>query len=309
MGHRSMSATREPSAQPRVTVEHLAVAFDATIAPAIRVDPGSTVIFETSDTVIAKLAAGARIEDVDLEQANTVTGPLYVNGAEPGDALRIEVFDVQIDRAWVVWMQGFGPLGSHVEGIEVTPAPISAGLVRIGDGVAVPLEPMIGCIGVAPADGTASAMRPLQPTGGNMDLRELRSGVTLWLPVQAPGALLSLGDLHAAMGQGEPAFVALEAAGTATVRIDLEKASPRTLPRLRTKTDTICVGMGDSYAAARQSAVEQAYELLTGTHGLGPSAAYAYVCARVDLRTAGPSGSMVEGLEAALAVVPDPLRR
>lgn len=108
-----MSATREPSAQPRVTVEHLAVAFDATIAPAIRVDPGSTVIFETSDTVIAKLAAGARIEDVDLEQANTVTGPLYVNGAEPGDALRIEVLDVQIDRAWVVWMQGFGHLMSR----------------------------------------------------------------------------------------------------------------------------------------------------------------------------------------------------
>jgi amidase len=298
----------EPSsaAPVRITTEHLAVVFDATAAPAVEVDPGSVVSFETSDTVLAQIAAGKPIEEIDFEQANTVTGPVCIRGAEPGDALRIEVIDIEIDRAWVVWMQGFGPLGSHAEGIQAVPAPISDGRVNIGDGLTAPLDPMVGCIGVAPADGAASTMRPVYATGGNLDLRDLSPGTILWLPVQVPGALLSLGDLHAAMGEGEPAFIAIEAAGTATVRVDLDKRSPLRLPRLRKDGQTICVGMGDSFPEARQSAVEQAFELLTGAHGLAPLVAYSYVCARVGLRPAGPSGSMVDGLEAVLAVVPDP---
>jgi amidase len=290
----------------RVTAEHVAAAFDASVHPALEVDPGSAVSFDTSDAVLARLAAGEPVEAIGVERLNLVTGPVYVRGAEPGDALRIEVVDIRVDTAWVLWLPGFGPLGSRVASVTAERAPISAGRVGIGDGLTVPLAPMIGCIGVVPAEGTASTVRPLYPTGGNLDLRELSPGAVLWLPVQVPGALLSLGDLHAAMGQGEPAFVAIEAAGTATVRIDVEKASPLTLPRLRSGDETICVGMGASFPEARRSAVEQAFDLLTGTHGLPPRTAYAYVCARVGLRPAGPSGSIVDGLEAVLAVVPDP---
>ena len=139
-----------------------------------------------------------------------------------------------------------------------------------------------------------------------MDLRELSPGAVLWLPVAAPGALLSIGDLHAAMGHGEPAFVALEAAGTATVRVDLERDTDLTLPRIRSGNETACIGMGVSYPEARASAVRQAFELLTATHGLTASEAHAYVCAAVELRPAGPSGSIGDDLEAAVAAVPDP---
>lgn len=301
--------TQGPGAPAReflITTEHEVLSFDRTIAPACEVDPGATVSFQTSGEILQQLAAGAPLESIDLERANAVTGPVFVRGAEPGDALRIEVLDISIDRAWVIWMEGLGPLGSLTEGIQAFDAPIADARVRIGERLSVPLAPMIGCIGVAPAEGTASTMRPIYPTGGNMDLRELSPGAVLWLPVAVAGALLSLGDLHAAMGHGEPAFVAVEAAGTATVRIDVDKNTELTFPRARAGTETICIGMGTSYPEARASAVRQAFDLLTQTHELPSTDAYAYLCARVELRPAGPSGSMVDGLEAALAVVPDP---
>lgn len=290
----------------RVGTEHEVLSFDRTIAPACEVDPGTVVAFHTSGEILRALADGASPSSVDLERANAVTGPVRVRGAEPGDALRVEVLDIAIERAWVAWIQDLGPLGSHVEGIRVVEAPVAEGRVTLGERLTVPLAPMIGCIGLAPAEGAASTMRPVYPTGGNLDLRELSPGTAISLPVAVPGGLLSIGDLHAAMGQGEPAFVAIEAAGTATVRIDLDKDAGLDVPRLRRATETICVGMGATYPEARASAVGQAFDLLTGTHGLGSDEAYAYVCACVQLRPAGPSGSMVDGLEAALAVVPDP---
>jgi amidase len=290
----------------RVTSEHELVSFDPTSAPACEVDPGDVVSIETSGAILRQLAAGASLDSIDLERANSVTGPVFVRGAEPGDALRIELIEITIEQAWVVWLPGFGPLGSLTEAVQVTEAPIADGRVRLGEQLSVPLAPMIGCIGVAPAVGTMSTVRPVYPTGGNMDLRELSPGAVLRLPVEVPGALLSLGDLHAAMGQGEPAFVAIEAAGDATVRIDVEKRSELKLPRIRSGSETICVGMGRSHPEARASAVQQAFDVLTGTHGMATADAYAYVCARVALRPAGPSGSTVDGLEAALAAVPDP---
>ena len=216
---------------------------------------------------------------------------------------------MEIAAAWIVRMEGFGPLGGLVDGIRVTPARVESGRVFVADDVHVPFDPMVGCIGVAPSRGAASTLRPVYPTGGNLDLRELSPGSVLWLPVAVAGALLSVGDLHAAMGRGEPAFIAIEGSGTATLRIDIEQRSKLTLPRIRTAEGTVVVGMGESFPSARQSAVEQAYAVLTDDHGLPPEAAYAYVCARVELRFAGLSGSMVEGMEAVAALVPDPHQR
>lgn len=280
--------------------------FDREVAPALEIEPGGIVAFRTSGEVLRKVASGIPAEQLDLEGANLVTGPVLVRGAEPGDALRIEVLDIAIHEAWAIWIEGLGPLGHLTDGIHGYETPIIDGTVRISEELAVPLAPMIGCIGVAPADAPASTVRPVYPTGGNLDLRDLSPGATLWLPVAVSGGLLSLGDIHAAMGHGEPTFVAIEAAGTATVRIDVEKGSDLRLPRLRTGRSTVCVGMGQDYPQARTSAVQQAFDLLTGTHGLSAREAYGYASGCVELRPAGPAGSMVEGLEAALAVVPDP---
>jgi len=287
-----------------VSAEPRRFAFDASVAPVLEVEPGETARFELEDDSWTRLAAGTPPDE--LPGLNPVVGPVAVRGARPGDALRIEVVAVAPTRAWAAWMPGFGPLGDRTSEVVVEELAIEGDRVHLESGLTVPLEPMIGCIGVAPAHGTASTIRPVYRTGGNLDLRELSPGATLWLPVEVDGALLSLGDLHAAMGSGEPTFVSLEASGSATVRLDVERGSALRTPRLRLGAETICVGMGETHLEAKQDAIEQAFELLTGDLGLAPFAAYAYASARMALRLGGPAGTRVEGLQAVLAVVPDP---
>jgi acetamidase/formamidase len=283
-----------------VSSAHCAYAFDRTIAPVLQVEPGSTVSFQTDLAVLDRLAAGEPPASIGMERLNAVAGPVAVLGAEPGDALRLEVLDIQVERAWSVWMPGFGPLGSRTDRIRVLQTPIRDGRVLLSERRSVPLEPMIGCIGLAPSEGVGSTLRPVYPFGGNMDLRELSIGATLWLPVQTPGALLSVGDFHAAMGQGEPTAVALEAAGVATLRIDLEKQRSLPSPRLRVGTDTFVVGLGADHVAARQQAIALALDFLIDECGLEPFEAYAYASARVGVRFGGPAGPAV------LAVIPAP---
>ena len=139
---------------------------------------------------------------------------------------------------------------------------------------------------------------PAYPWGGNMDLRELSPGATLFLPVQVPGGLLSLGDLHAAMGAAEPTWVSLEAAGRATLRIGLEKGNGYLAsPAPGRRRDDLRRDGGDA-RGGYQSALDQAYDLLLAD-GLELFDAYAFASARVGMRFGGPAAPIV------LAVVPD----
>ena len=276
-----------------------AFSFDASIPPVLEIDPGDAVTFETGDVAYERLASGETVEAIGLESFNAVTGPVAVRGAAPGDALEIEVLDVAVTRAWSVWLPGFGGLGARTDELVTREIPIEGGRARISDTLTVPVEPMIGCIGVASGEGASSTYQPAYPWGGNMDLRELEPGATLYLPVQVPGALLAMGDLHAAMGGAEATWVSLEAAGQATLRIGLEKEMRLSTPRLHVDGSTICVGMGETLEAAQQDALDQAYELLLSL-GLERFEAYAYASARVGMRLGGPASPIV------LAVVPDP---
>lgn len=268
--------------------------------PARRVQPGATVTIETTDAVYQRLAEGATVDDIGLDRFNLVTGPVYVEGASPGDVLRIEVLDIEIDRAWAVWIPGLGGLGHLTNRTHIRRIPREGDQLRLSEQVSVPLAPTIGCIGVAPSEGMASAVSPVRPTGGNMDLWELGTGTTLFLPVQVEGALFSVGDLHAAMGPSEPTSTALEAAGEVHVQVGIEPDVSLPAPRLRMDTRTLCLGLGDTHEAARQHAIDQAYEVCTERHGLSPFEAYAYTSARVGLRLGGPASPQV------LADVPEP---
>ncbi|MEM1270640.1 MAG: acetamidase/formamidase family protein, partial [Bacteroidota bacterium] len=245
-----------------VTTAHRTASFSAAHPPALRVEPGSTVTFETGDVAYERLSNGETVETIGLENFNLITGPVFVEGAAPGDALRVEIVSVEIKRAWSVWMPNFGGLGHHATEVTAKEIPHADGLLHISERVHVPIEPMIGCIGVAPAEGEGSTFMPAYPFGGNMDLRELSPGATVYLPVQVDGGLLSLGDLHAAMGTAEPTWVSLEAAGRATIRIHLEKDMPLPTPRIVSGGSTLCIGMGETLEAAHQHALDQAYDVL-----------------------------------------------
>ena len=267
--------------------------FRADHPPQARVAGGATIRFETGDIAYERLANGEALEDIGLETFNRVTGPVFVEGAEPGDALRVEILDIEIHRSWSVWLPGFGALGGYTDHTVARQIPLEGGYAVISDRLRVPIEPMIGCIGLAPATGVGSTFMPAYHWGGNMDLREMSPGTTVDLPVEVPGALLSIGDHHAAMGRGEPTWVSLESAGASTVRVTLLKGASITHPVLRRGGSILFLGMGDDLAAAHQHAVDRAWAWLIDDRGLEPFEAYAYASARLEMRFGGPASAMV----------------
>jgi amidase len=279
--------------------EQKTFAFEPTNPPALEIDSGDSVTFETGDVAYERLSKGEAVDAIGLENFNAVTGPVFVRGAAPGDAIKIEILDVQVNRAWSVWLPDFGGLGKFTKETRVRQIPLKEGRAYITDALSVPIKTMIGCIGLTPKEGKASTFMPAYPHGGNMDLREMIAGTTLYLPVQVPGGLLSMGDLHAAMGTAEPTWVSLEAAGQATLKISLEKNMKLNYPRLRVGNSTLVLGMSDTLEKAHQIALDEAFALLTQEWGLDSFDAYAYASACVAMRLGGPANAIV------LAEVPD----
>jgi acetamidase/formamidase len=188
--------------------------------------------------------------------------------------------------------------------------PIQDGTVIVSERVRLPLRPMIGCLGLAPAEGETSTLSPAMPWAGNYDLTQIAPGATMLFPAQVPGGIFSLGDLHAAMGEHEATFIAIECAGSATVRLDVRPGLNLESPRIETADRIFVMGLsawGD-YGAARLQAARLLYELLTRELELTPWEAYA--------RRAGVTGasrSRAVGLSSAATrfwrSIPQPLQR
>eukprot|EP00123_Amoebidium_parasiticum_P006336 comp17306_c0_seq1/m.16475 comp17306_c0_seq1/g.16475 ORF comp17306_c0_seq1/g.16475 comp17306_c0_seq1/m.16475 type:complete len:302 (-) comp17306_c0_seq1:137-1042(-) len=283
-----------------------ATKFDPSIKPVLSVEAPCTITFETDDTSYERLSKGETAYDIGWENINVVTGPVYINGAEAGDTLKIEILDVAIERTWCVWEpdpKACGVLAEKAQGeTHIFEVPIIDGEACLSSRLRVPLQPMIGCMAVAPppAEAPSSTFEPAYPWGGNMDLKELEKGTTVWLPVQVPGALLSVGDLHALMGAGEPAWVGLESSGQAVLQVSVVKDMPLKYPRLRKNDETLFMGMANDHLNALQVALNDAYDFLVQEKGLTRVEAFAYTSAKLDVRFGGPAGPMV------LIAVPDP---
>lgn len=144
--------------------EHTVFSLSAAHAIAATVASGSVVTFETGDEAYERLSRGETLEQIGIENVNAVTGPLAIEGAQPGDTLKIEILSVEITRSWSVRMPGFGPLGERItqQAVKQLPIDLDHGVVRISDRLSVPLRPMIGCIATAPEHGVvASTCHPV----------------------------------------------------------------------------------------------------------------------------------------------------
>lgn len=277
--------------------------FDSTARPVATINSGEIVTFECGDKAYENLFLSGSLPEDGTLSFNMVTGPVAVVDAKKSDSLAIEVLNIEISRAWVVGLPGLGPLGDFFSDSIIYQAPIANGRLKLSNNLSVDIRPTIGCIGLAPENGRSSTLAPAYPWGGNLDLKELCIGATILLPVQKEGALLSVGDLHAAMGAGEPSVAAIEASGKVTLGISLLKDRPISYPRLLLDETTVCVvpaGRNQGYGAARESAVKEAFLVLVQDFGLTPTEAYAYVSAKVDLRLGGPACPIV------LSVIPHP---
>jgi amidase len=268
--------------------------------PVLRVRPGDVVRFETSSEPVERLfAAGRRWTDViHVRAINAVAGPVFIEGVMPGDAVSVEVLAIEPrDWAWNAAIPGFGLLDGLLPEPMLERLPIRDGEVIVSERVRLPVRPMIGCLGLAPADGETSTLSPAMPWAGNYDLTQIAPGATVLFPAQVPGGLFSLGDLHAAMGEHEATFVAIECAGSATVRLDVRPGMVLETPRIETADRIFVIGLsacGD-YGAARLQAARLLYELLTREAELSPREAYGVLSALGDLTLGGPAGTIVLG--------------
>ncbi|RNB83757.1 acetamidase [Brevibacillus nitrificans] len=200
-------------------------------SPTLRVESGSVVTFETCDCFEDQIqSADTAFGELDWNRINPASGPVFIEGAEPGDILAVHIQKIEINnRGVMVTGPNLGVMGFELQENVIRMIPIEDGKAILTDKLQVPLNPMIGVIGTAPAKEGISCGTP-GDHGGNMDCKQMREGTTLLLPVNVPGALFALGDLHAAMADGEVAVCGVEIAGEVTVKLDVIKGKSWPLP-------------------------------------------------------------------------------
>lgn len=283
-----------------IDASQITFAFRPDAEPVLFVDPGETVRFETSSAPVERLFASGEnwLEVSDTRAINAISGPVYINGAMPGDAISVEILSIEPGEwAWNAFLPGFGSLDGFMPGAMLERLPIVDDAAIVSEQIRIPLRPMIGCLGLAPASGETSTLSPSMPWAGNYDLTQISPGATVYFPVQVPGGLFSLGDLHAAMGENEGASIALECPGHATVRFGLHPGMPLPTPRIETSERIYVMGLAPrgQYLEARTRAVRLLFALLTDEAGLSSRDAHIVLSAVGDLQLGGPAGMIVLG--------------
>ena len=241
-------------------------------------------------------AAGSDwLDTLDLDTFNQVNGPVLVEGVEPGDGVVVEILDVEpLDWGWNSFIPGFGLLYRKLQSKFLHKVPITDGWIHLSDRLKVPVKPMIGCLGLAPPQGESTTLGQ-SPWGGNYDLIQMKPGNTAIFPAQVPGGLFYLGDLHAAMGAGEPTFVSIECAGIATLRFDIRKQIHLINPRIESPDHLHILGLG-AWDESRVQACELMFDYLTQERNLTPQEAYFLLSSSVDLTYGGPAGVSVASI-------------
>jgi len=266
--------------------------------PVLRAAPGETVSFEVVDAGGGQLSRTSTTADVaalDFARVNPVTGPVYVEGAEPGDALVVEVLDFQSSGwGWTAIIPGFGLLAGDFPTPFLHITHYGAGGVEFAPGIRLPLRPFPGTIGVALAEPGLHSIVPPREVGGNMDIRDLTRGAKLWLPVQVPGALFSVGDTHAAQGDGEVCGTAIESPMSITLRFGLAKGAGLRRPQFALPSAPTghvdergyyaTTGIAPDLMQAARDAIRDMIDYLGREYRLAPELAYALCSVAVDLR-------------------------
>jgi acetamidase/formamidase len=285
----------------RHTIHQRHHGWDHSIAPVARVSPGETLEFDVADASGGQLRGTSTVADVvrmDFSKINPVTGPVYVDGAEPGDVLKVTLLSFAPSGwGWTANIPGFGLLAEDFKEPALHLWRYDANTLApalFGQWGKVPLKPFTGTIGVAPGEPGLHSIVPPRRVGGNMDVRDLSQGTELFLPVEVAGALFSVGDTHAAQGDGEVCGTAIESPMRVALQFDLLKQTSLSFPRFRTpgpvtrhvdaKGYEVATGIGPDLMQAARAAVRSMIELLAQRHGMTSMDAYLLCSVRADLR-------------------------
>ncbi|NLK00222.1 MAG: acetamidase [Clostridia bacterium] len=244
--------------------------------PAAKVKPGEEVKFKTLDCFSDQIKREEQlVTSLDFDKVNPATGPVYIEGAEPGDTIAVEILSIKIeDQGVVSTLPDTGSLIANAE-TRTKIVPIREGKAIFND-LEFPVKPMIGVIGVAPREGSI-ACGYVGFHGGNMDNNRIMEGSKVFFPVNVPGALLQLGDLHATMGDGEICGTGIEIAGEVTVRFHLIQDFPIERPVLETHDDWYTIASAREYTEALRLVTEDMQNLIVDAYGWDATDAYLYM--------------------------------
>lgn len=208
----------------KLSKDHHSFTLSKDNAPYFRVNSGDIIEIETLDCFSGQLKTTTdTLEEMDWSKMNPATGPIFINQAKPGDTLKVTINSITLSGQGVMSAgKSLGPLGDYLDEITTKIIPITDNIALFDEFLHFGVNPMVGVIGVAPADDSINTGTP-GAFGGNMDNAMITAGAVLYLPIFVEGALFSLGDLHAAMGDGEIGETGIEIAGTVSVKLEIIK--------------------------------------------------------------------------------------
>jgi amidase len=252
----------------RIGRDEIIWAFGPDLEPVLEIDPGETVTFETNDCFTGQITS----ED-DL---------VAVRGAEPGDSLVAEILEVKpVEVGFACLIPGFGQLIDQVESPVTRMFRVRDGWIEMNDRVRFPAKPMVGVVGVATGGDTLTNGLAGQH-GGNLDDHLHGAGARIYFPVRQPGGMFAVGDMHAAMGDGEICFTGVEIAGEVTIRFDLLKGKQGTWPVTELEGAWVPHATADDYADALKLCSEEAAKLLVDEWGFSMEDAFIFLSVACD---------------------------
>jgi acetamidase/formamidase len=275
--------------------------WDNSLPPVAAIAPGESLQFDICDASGGQFSRASTVGDVsrlEFSKVNPVAGPVFIDGAQPGDVLKVTLLSFAPSGwGWTANIPGFGLLADEFK----EPAlrlwdydPNTLAPALFGQWGKVPLKPFTGTIGLAPAAPGLHSVVPPRRVGGNMDVRDIARGTELFLPIEVAGALFSVGDTHAAQGDGEVCGTAIESPMRVALQFDLLKQEPLAFPRFRTagpvtrhldgKGYEVTTGIGADLMEAARAALRSMIDLLGRRHGMPAVDAYMLCSVCGDLR-------------------------
>jgi acetamidase/formamidase len=267
----------------------------------LSIEPGQAIEFHTVDSSGGQIEASSTVADLarlDFGKVNPVTGPVHVDGAQPGDAIKVTLLSFDPSGwGWTANIPGFGLLADQFKEPALHIWKYDAAILApamYGPGGKVPLKPFCGTIGLAPAEPGHHSVVPPRRVGGNMDIRDLAAGSELYLPVEVAGGLFSVGDTHAAQGDGEVCGTAIESPCTLAAKFELVKGANLAFPRFTTpgpvtrhldgKGYEVTTGIGPDLFAGAKAAVSGMIDLIGKRYNMAAVDAYMLCSVCGDLR-------------------------
>lgn len=280
-----------PAPQFFLDADNTHARWSATIPPVLAVPSGAVVEVRTkeaSDGQITETTEAEALATLDFGLIHPLTGPVYVEGARPGDVLAVTLHEIEVEGwGWATIIPGFGFLADEfaepwIRGFEMAPGDTE---VAFSEDITIPLAPFAGVMGVAPATDSMLVTIPPRANGGNMDNRHMTAGTTVYFPVQVEGALFSIGDTHAAQGDGEVSGTAIEAPMRIVYQVEvLENTRGIAEPQYETADFYGVTGFAPTIDEAARKATRYMIEYLVAEHGLTREEAYVLCSLAGDLK-------------------------